>query len=212
MSKAKSERPEWFKFWRRNRLQLDIEQLDMHSRGIVFTNMMRYFDGADDLLPMNPLEGMAFNVVKINVDDSFSEYAATSAQNRENANKRWHGEDATASDRIQSDAKHAEDRRQRSEVRGQKSEVRGVSKTDKPPRVPRFVPPTVDEVKSYCVEHGYHIDAQAFCDYYASIGWVRGKSKIKDWKACVRTWVSHDDMKQTSTNPFLEQLRRESAI
>lgn len=51
-----------------------------------------------------------------------------------------------------------------------------------------FVPPTVDEVRAYCYERNNGIDAQKFVDYYQSKGWVVGKSKMKDWRACVRTW------------------------
>ena len=88
MPKNKEGRPEWFKFWRRNRQQLDIELLSMESRGVIFTNMMRYFDsGEAKLLEMNPLEIMGFNIVKMNVDDSFSEYEAIAERNRENGKK-----------------------------------------------------------------------------------------------------------------------------
>ena len=87
MSRNKDGRPEWFKFWRRNRRQLDIEVLSMNSRGIIFTNMMRYFDGEDALLPMSDLETIAFNVVKINVDDAFDAYADRAEINRENGQK-----------------------------------------------------------------------------------------------------------------------------
>lgn len=52
----------------------------------------------------------------------------------------------------------------------------------------RFVPPTVDEVKAYCLERNNNIDAQYFCDYYESKGWMIGKNKMKDWKCSVRTW------------------------
>jgi len=52
----------------------------------------------------------------------------------------------------------------------------------------RFKPPTVDEVRAYCIDRGNSIDAEAFVDHYQTNGWMRGKNKIKDWKACVRTW------------------------
>ena len=58
---------------------------------------------------------------------------------------------------------------------------------DKPPRS-RFVPPTVDEVRAYCAEKGYALDADRFVDYYTSNGWKVGKNPMKDWKAAVRTW------------------------
>lgn len=58
---------------------------------------------------------------------------------------------------------------------------------------PSFVPPTVDEVRSYCEERHNGIDAQAFIDHYQAIGWVYGRDRkpIKDWKAAVRTWENN---------------------
>ena len=52
----------------------------------------------------------------------------------------------------------------------------------------RFTPPTLSEVQEYIQEKGYHIDAESFIDFYESKGWMIGKSKMKDWKASVRTW------------------------
>lgn len=56
----------------------------------------------------------------------------------------------------------------------------------------RFTPPTPDEVNAYCREHGYQVDGQRFCDFYASKGWVVGKTPMKDWHAAVRGWASRD--------------------
>lgn len=55
-------------------------------------------------------------------------------------------------------------------------------------RATRFTPPTVEEVSSYCQERKNGIDAQRFVDYYESRGWMLGKTKMKDWRASVRTW------------------------
>jgi hypothetical protein len=52
----------------------------------------------------------------------------------------------------------------------------------------RFSPPTIEQVSQYCNERCNYVDAQEFMDHYTSNGWMRGKAKIKDWKACVRTW------------------------
>ena len=53
----------------------------------------------------------------------------------------------------------------------------------------RFFPPTLEEVKAYCLERKNNVEAERFYDYYSANGWVQGKGKpIKDWKACVRTW------------------------
>ena len=55
-------------------------------------------------------------------------------------------------------------------------------------KAPRFCPPTVDEVKAYCLEKNYTVDAENFCDFYESKGWFVGKNKMKSWQAAVRTW------------------------
>lgn len=55
-----------------------------------------------------------------------------------------------------------------------------------------FVPPSLEEVLTYCSEKGYSIDASAFHNYYESNGWMVGKNKMKDWRAAVRTWVQRE--------------------
>ena len=52
----------------------------------------------------------------------------------------------------------------------------------------RFKKPTLEEVIDYCNERNNGIDAQRFIDFYESKDWMIGKNKMKDWKACIRTW------------------------
>lgn len=60
----------------------------------------------------------------------------------------------------------------------------------------RFVPPTVEEVKAYCVERKNNVNAEVFVDFYQSKNWYIGKNKMKDWKAAIRTWEKKN--KETS--------------
>lgn len=83
------------------------------------------------------------------------------------------------------------------EVRLGKDRIELGNKADKPPKRPRFTPPTVEEVKAYCTERGNHVDADRFVDFYTANGWTQGRGKpIKDWKACVRTWERSDQAEQ----------------
>ncbi len=67
------------------------------------------------------------------------------------------------------------------------------SRADKPPSHHRFVPPKVEEVRSYCQENGYlAVDPERFINFYQSKGWKVGKESMKDWKAAVRNWNSRD--------------------
>lgn len=55
-------------------------------------------------------------------------------------------------------------------------------------KVGNFKKPTIEEIEQYCKERKNGINANAFYDFYESKNWYVGKNKMKDWKACVRTW------------------------
>ena len=95
------------------------------------------------------------------------------------------------------------------EVRLGKDRIELGNKADKPPKRPRFHPPTVEEVKAYCTERGNHVDADRFVDFYTANGWTQGRGKpIKDWKACVRTWECSDraEQKAEGTSAYDHEL------
>jgi hypothetical protein len=70
----------------------------------------------------------------------------------------------------------------------------------------KFIPPTVEQVREYCEERRNNIDPNKFINHYESTGWMRGKNKIKDWKACVRTW--EQNTQQTDNKPLVQEFPR----
>ena len=91
--------------------------------------------------------------------------------------------------------------------------IEGVAEATSGPSKPatkRFIPPTVEQVREYCLERGNDVDPQRFVDHYTSNGWMVGKNKMKDWKAAVRTWEKNskgNPKPQTnSSNPFLDMV------
>lgn len=85
------------------------------------------------------------------------------------------------------------------------------TKPEKPKRKPRavFTVPTVEEVSAYCQERGNSIDPQRFVDHYTSNGWVVGKTKMKDWRAAVRTWEKNDVQRNGKPQPPKPMTRAE---
>ena len=77
------------------------------------------------------------------------------------------------------------------------------------PTAKRFTPPSLEEVKAYCIERHNSVDAERFIDYYTSNGWMVGKNKMKDWKSAVRTWERNgfSNKQQGSGNMFIDMLR-----
>lgn len=67
---------------------------------------------------------------------------------------------------------------------------------DKPPS-PRFIPPTVEEVREYCLSRNNSVDPARFVAYYTSNGWMVGRNKMKDWKSAVHTWERSEYNKST---------------
>lgn len=52
----------------------------------------------------------------------------------------------------------------------------------------RFVKPTREEVRRYCIARRNDVDWDKFYDFYEANGWKVGKVPMKDWKASVRYW------------------------
>ncbi len=55
-----------------------------------------------------------------------------------------------------------------------------------------FSKPTPAEIQDYCDERKNNLSGENIFDHYEANGWMRGKSKVKDWKACVRTWEKNN--------------------
>jgi hypothetical protein len=71
---------------------------------------------------------------------------------------------------------------------------RSSSPTPSPTPVKKYTPtpfsvPTADEAAAYADEIGLPQDQRiAFLDNKTSNGWMVGRNKVKDWRACMRTW------------------------
>jgi hypothetical protein len=51
-----------------------------------------------------------------------------------------------------------------------------------------FIEPTYNDILEYCIERKNGVDVNKFLNFYSAKGWMVGKNKMIDWKACVRTW------------------------
>tara|TARA_R110002012_G_scaffold309285_1_gene516199 strand:+ start:208 stop:828 length:621 start_codon:yes stop_codon:yes gene_type:complete len=71
-----------------------------------------------------------------------------------------------------------------------------------------FNKPKIEDVKEYCLERQNNIDAEAFIDFYESKGWKVGKTKMKDWKASIRTWERRDKKKPQTMSKLDSQINQ----
>lgn len=166
------------------------ERLSDEQLGVLFRAILRHESGLD-LPEMDALTAMAFDFIRVDLDANAEKYDEECERNRKNAQKRWHKEDTTASDRIQPHTKDATasewmptdtDSDTDSDIESNKSLERKKRKV--------FVPPTEEEVEAYRKEKGYNVDAADFVNFYASKGWMVGKNKMVDWRRSLAGWAS----------------------
>lgn len=150
--------------------------------GRLFRALLEY--SASGKVPeLNGRESVAFDFMSANIDRDAESYKDTCNRNRENISKRY--------ERIRSNTSVYETYQEKEEEK-EKEELlkKDISNeiSQKSTRQKKFVPPTVEEVASYCLERKNKVDAAYFVDHYTSNGWKVGKQNMKDWKAAVRTW------------------------
>ena len=68
-----------------------------------------------------------------------------------------------------------------------------------------FKKPTLEEIQAYCDERNNGINAEAFYDFYESKDWMIGKNKMKDFKACIRTWEQRQPKQPNWMNKEIER-------
>lgn len=72
----------------------------------------------------------------------------------------------------------------------------------------KLIAPTLKEVINYFEEKKYdnaNINAKTFWNYYESIGWVRGKSKIKKWRAAAAGWMNRQEDNKINKRTYIQE-------
>lgn len=67
-----------------------------------------------------------------------------------------------------------------------------------------FLPPTLEDVETYCKQRNNSIDHKQFINFYTAKDWMIGKNKMKDWRAAIRTWENRNALQ---TNQTLENQK-----
>ena len=176
-----------------------LDQVDLLSdeqAGVLLKSILRYAAGAEPA-QMDGMTAMAFSFIKAGIDKDTDKYKKTCEARREagrmggrppkcegEEEKQTKAKKANGFYEKQTKAKKADNDNEYDSDNDLKKKDTDVSKE----KASRFLPPTLDEVRGYCLEKGYPVDAERFIDFYESKGWFVGKNKMKDWKAAVRNW------------------------
>lgn len=96
---------------------------------------------------------------------------------------------------------------------GKVNNIGDIPQAESPPSAKKrtvFKPPTIEEVRAYCLERGNSVDAERWHNHYRANGWMVGKTKMVDWKAAVRTWERNgydkDRRPASTSDPELDKI------
>ena len=123
-------------------------------------------------------------------EENISKYRAKSDKARASAKARW---DANAM------RTHSEGNANHKPITNNHKPI--TNSKEKGKNINRFTPPSVKEVEAYCKERVNQVNPINFVNFYESKGWKVGQTKMKSWKACVRTWEQRDEQKSKDSKP-----------
>lgn len=167
----------------------EIRRLSYEEKGQLLDAMLAYAEDKT-LLPLTGKADVLWDVIQERIDAQHNSYEKMCAVNKENIKKRYESL-RTDTDRYEPKQVNLTSSNLKEQVQVQVQEqVQDKSSNKRESK--RFAPPTADQVREYCLENGYGVDAERFVNFYASKGWKVGNSPMKDWKAAVRNWEQRD--------------------
>ena len=167
-----------------------IEKMSNEQAGELIKAIYAY-QKDPDAAPKDPALAFVFELIKQQLDADSQRYKEACAA-RSEAGKKGGRPKANASDKkqmVSEESKKSKCFSEKAKKADNDNEYDNDLKenTLEGVKEKRFAPPTLQEVKDYCLKMGYtHVDAERFIDYYTSNGWMVGKNRMKDWKAAAR--------------------------
>lgn len=167
-----------------------IEKMSNEQAGELIKAIYAY-QKDPDAVPEDPALAFVFELIKQQLDADSQRYKEACAA-RSEAGKKGGRPKANASDKkqmVSEESKKSKCFSEKAKKADNEYDNDLKENTLEGVKEKRFAPPTLQEVKDYCLKMGYtHVDAERFIDYYTSNGWMVGKNRMKDWKAAVRNW------------------------
>jgi hypothetical protein len=161
-----------------------VEGLTDKEGGLLLKHILRYVNDKNPVTD-NKIIKIAFEPIKQQLKRDLVKYERIREKNSHNAKIRWDAKNATASERMPNDAKHADNGIDT--VTDNDTDI--VKKRER-----AFSPPAKEDVILVMSEKLDEFtamgEAEKFMNHYQSNGWKVSKNKMKDWKAAVRNWIS----------------------
>ena len=179
-----------------------LDDLNNEQAGILFKAIKSYH--LNDDIELDALIRVAFSPFKNQFTRDAEKYEKLCEKNRLIAESRYSTKSTTGKNGSQSlpQATKSTDNDSKSDNDNDSDSDSEVNKDKVIKKTSRFTPPSLEDVKRYCNERMNHVNAEDFIDHYTTANWFRGKTKIKNWKACVRTWEKNAKPKSQTIKQY----------
>lgn len=164
-----------------------IEPLDMNQRGELLTAIFSY-QNHGEAPAGDPAVRIAFNFMRDFFDENAARYDRKVQTNQANGKRggRPPAQKPKNTLGFSDNPKEPNETLSESDSVSDSESVPPDGGVGKRAGKPRFTPPTLAEVAAYVTERKSTVIPQEFIDFYASKGWMVGKTPMKDWKAACR--------------------------
>ena len=177
-----------------------IEPLTSEERGELFTALLTYHI-TGQVPELNGGAKYLFPTFKQNMDRDIIAYENLVRRARENGKKggrpkksEVREEDTVITEKTESlfwepnERQDKDNDKDNDKDKDKDKDDLSLKESVKRKHAPRFSPPTLKEIKDYCLEAGLHTDPEEFYDYYTSNGWMVSKNRMQNWQAALRRW------------------------
>lgn len=188
--------------------------LSPEEQGCLIMAIFEYVEtGAEPVLEAMPL--MAFSFIRAQLDRDFASYAETCKRRAEAGRRSGEARRAKAEAAEQEGTKRTDNDTVNVNETVNETVIYNRGNSDESPQkktASRFIPPTIEDVRAYCIERGNGVNPESFVDFYASKGWMVGKNKMKDWKAAIRTWEKGESRQAQPRRPSASKAYSNPAL
>ena len=110
-------------------------------------------------------------------------------------------ENVTSRDGHAADKNRIEENREEEKRTEEIREEKNILSAAEPPKKKQFVPPTLEEVREYCLQRKSGVDPVRFWEYFDTGGWKDSEGKpVRNWKQKMITWETHSKEKGKEKN------------
>lgn len=193
-----------------------LKRLSNEQLGELIRILFDYKESGTEPEIDDPLIGMGFDSIRIDIDKQAEEYEAKRSAGKKGGDTTTERKQAQAdsSTSKQTQAESSTPKQSEADPSYKKEKEKERKKENKNEssacaRETRFTPPTLEEIESYCRIKGLSVNPKQFYEYFTEGNWIDSKGqKVRNWKQKLLTWNGNHDRASPNRTPTKNAFTR----